>query len=175
MLTNSLRPHLVLLATAAFAFTGCDGRDDGLAHDFDSLTLVASGGLPLRHDGDECNSWYPNTTTVDATSATLGWDICRYDQAIGHQAVQSGSRQLDAGELGAVRRAWAAVRLGNLGECGADKPTVTIDVVAGGSGDRYVEDFYGCQPRTDGRIFVNNIAELEWILAKLVNPPGVPL
>lgn len=175
MLTNSLRSRLFLAAVAAFALTACDG-DDGAVRDFDSLTLVAWGGMPFApRAGNACDSSYRSTTTVDATTSTITWDTCGNDVALAHTVIRQGSRSLDPTELAAVRNAWASIPVGNRGMCGADKATITIDVVKGDTVGRYVEDFYGCQPPTDGRTFVGDTTQLLTLLWTLTEKPALAL
>jgi hypothetical protein len=163
-----LSRHARLLTLAALSVAACDSSDEtalGRGGAFDALTLGVSGGMPMPpHDGDECDVSYPETITVDAASATITWDLCRYDSSLPHTFVSRGSRVLDAAELETVRQALALVQVGNRGMCGADKATITLDVSAGGVQGRYVEDFYGCNPPIDGRTFVVNVDDLEYAL-----------
>lgn len=168
---------LALLAALALSAGACDSQNDtvgGANGEFDALTLVSSGGMPWpARDGNECNSQYLNTVTVESATATITWDTCGYDAAASHTVISRGSRVLTAAELQSVRQALAAIDVGNDGYCGADKPTVTFDVSVGGKTGRYVDAFYGCEPPIDGRTFVKDTSNLEHVLWGLVSKPAI--
>lgn len=161
----------LLIGMALVASCGDSGNHmvggDG---NFDSLTLSSSGGMPgPRHDGDECNTGYNNIETVTSAPAMLAWDRCAWASGdVLRNVISTGSRELTPTELATVRDALSQVRVGSRGMCGADKWVVTLDVQAGGSVGRYVDDFYGCRPAPDGRTFVIGIDPLEGAVGKLV-------
>ncbi len=177
MTSKSLLTPLALLTTLVLSTAACDSQSDavsGPSGDFDVLTLGSSGGMPWpMRDGNACNASYPNTVTVDAATATITWDTCAYDAATTHTAVSRGSRVLTADELQSVRQAVASLQVGNRGICGADKATVTLDISIGDKLGRYVDDFYGCQPPVDGRTFVKDTSNVEYVLWNLVTKPAI--
>jgi hypothetical protein len=177
MTSKHLLTPLALLTILSLSAAACDSQSDAVSGpngEFDVLTLVSSGGMPWPpHDGDECNASYANTTTVQAATATIVWDTCRYDATAGHNVIARGSRTLGADELQSVRQAVAVVHVGNNGMCGADKATVTLDILVGDKLGRYVDDFYGCDPPIDGRTFVQDTTNLEYLMWNLVPKPAI--
>jgi hypothetical protein len=168
-----MKPGTLCLAAGLLFFSACGEADssqivpsDG---SFDVVTLVSSGGMPgPRHDGDECDSMYNETITVARATATVTWDTCWYGSAAGHSIIDQGTRSLTTDELASVSDALLEMTIGNDGLCGFDKPTVTLDVVRNGTVGRYVDDFYGCQPPPDGRIFVEKMDWVESAMWKLI-------
>jgi hypothetical protein len=136
---------------------------------FDSLTLSSSGGMPGPwNDGDQCNSGYNNVETVTSAPATITWDLCAWAWGgVPYNVISTGSRELTPTELATVRDALLQVKVSSRTLCGYDKWVVTLDVQAGGSVGRYVDDFYACRPAPDGRTFVIGTDGLEVALARL--------
>jgi len=169
----TLKPGALCLAAGLLFGSAC-GEVDGnqiVPSDgsFDIATLMSSGGMPgPRNDNDECDSLYKETIAVTRATATVTWDTCALDVGVGHMVLDRGSRSLTVDELAGVSDALLEVVIGNDGLCGFDKPTVTLDVVRNGTVGRYVDDFYGCQPPPDGRIFVEKMDWVESAMWKLI-------
>lgn len=162
------------------AVTGCktDGggvtqppannTDDGT---FTHLTFKSSGGMPLAPPGTaEClDGTHEDVIHVNNTTKTLGWNVCG-----AMQGVETGERALTSAELASLHTALSTVVIGNRGDCGADKPQVTLDLDVGLSSERrYADDFYSCRPDPTGRTYVENMDAVHSALLKLLPPPPV--
>lgn len=161
----------VSFAAGLVFVVACTGDNQMIGADghFDTLTLSSSGGMPPpMYDGDECGAGYVNVMSVTASPAQFAWDLCRFsNDGAQHTVIARGTRSLDPSELATVRDALVQVHIGNSGDCGFDKPLVTLDVQAGGAVGHYVDDFYGCNPPPDGRTFVTGIDWIQNALGKL--------
>jgi len=160
-----------LLASMVFA-ASCDGDNGMVGGDghFDTLILSSSGGMPPpKRDGDECGSGYTNLRTVTSSPAQITWDLCTWPtDGTQHMVLSQGSRSLSPAELATVQDSLLHVQVGKSGDCGFDKPVVTLDIEAKGTVGHYVDDFYGCNPPPAGRTFVTGIDWVESAVGKLV-------
>jgi hypothetical protein len=162
----SLAAVLALAASCGDSGTQLVGGDGN----FDTLSLSSSGGMPApKRDGDECDSQYTNVTTVTSSPSLIAWDLCTWPAgADQHRVIAQAGRELTSAELATVKEAILKVHVGKSGDCGFDKPVVTLDVQAQGAVGHYVDDFYGCQPPPAGRTFVTGIDWVESAVGKLV-------
>jgi hypothetical protein len=106
---------------------------------------------------------------VTASPAEVSWDLCRWPTGdVQHLAISKGSRSPTPAELATLKEALQHVHVGKSGNCGADKPVVTLDIEVNGNVGHYVDDFYGCDPPPAGRTFVMGIDWVENAVWKLV-------
>jgi len=114
----------------------------------------------MPRETDECSAAYRNNIVVDALAQSIEWDHCL------EGSLKQGRRFFQGEEISLVQKALSKIEIGSREDCGADKPTITLDIEYSDRVSRYADDFYSCEPAPEGRTFVRNIDELTFLLRK---------
>ena len=146
-------------------------RDSGpISTQFEELKLVVAGGGygPSSPDAG-CDPLSPATFVVESTSQTLTWNYCDWDADAGQVVARSGSRSLSAPEFASVTGAFSRVAISHTSQCGADFPTITLDLRSSSGLSLYADDFYSDCPWGDliGRTFVTGLSGLYDVIRQL--------
>ncbi len=85
----------------------------------------------------------------DLGAGTLGWNVCRitgndYSNPDAYNT-ETGSRVLAPDERAQATAATREVTVSDRMTCGADKPTVTLEIVGTSGSALYGDDFYACE------------------------------
>ena len=169
--------YSVLAALAAWAVgcggsdaPRCGGPDAGVADtaiwpsDAAQMTVSNAGGgfIGPAPQGSECQSGQATYALTVATRA-FTWQVCQTAVAAPYTWA-SGQKVLEQTELDDLVTALKAVTLSMRDTCGADKSTLTLEVMTPSATHDYLDDFYACN---HAGVYVTGIDELLQVSAGL--------
>lgn len=173
------------LVPAAFMLAACSGGgggDGSLATAPGASVLVSSaseaiveslaGGFgPQRPVGAACDSglW---TYDLGLDAGRLAWircDIAGTGTNPTDYTPSTGSRILSASEQASAKAALGAVHVSAARLCGADKNTMTLEIVGARASLVYGDDFYGCDMKHAQYVESNGLTNFGIVLNALAH------
>jgi hypothetical protein len=178
---TTLASAFVWITTAAAALTGCSTTEEGTAPG-DSVLVAGTDHVVWKSAGDGYGPEIPPGAAchfeasydVSLKSGTLAWRVCRFsgtdytDPAA--FAVDESSRPLSATELAQARAAIGAVRVTDGNSCGADRPSVSLEVNSASGQTVYGDDFYGCLKLYQHYVKSGDLDALSGVLDGMAHP-----
>jgi len=171
-------------AIAGMAGTGGVGGTAGTGGDCSLVTLPNARVVPdcatsvtLRNAGDGFRPQAPagsqcqgeSSYTLALQSGELSWSTCVFDASAPWQ-LEQGMRTLTAQERSDALEGLHAVTVWDRNnQCGADKPTLTIEVITPVGTHSYTDSFYSCN-NAPNTTYVDNIDAAFGALITLAHP-----
>jgi hypothetical protein len=181
----TLRLRLCSLAFPVLMGAACDGSGgDGTLFEtragasvvtpaVDAIVAKSAGGglVGPGPQGGACDPQVWSFTFV--LSGELTWSRCLFSGtgATSEYTPSTGTRTLTATERDAARAAANAVKVSSRNICGADKPSLSVEVRAGESSKSYGDDFYACvtPPQFDHFVESQGLDNLGQMLTSLAH------
>ena len=127
-----------------------------------TLNWQSKGGFgPGPSDASTCTP-SDDTYVYDLPSKLLTWKVCRPIPSVPEDpayAFEQGTKTLSVEEDATIHAALEQVTFNTTVLCGADAPTITLQVIAPNDATTtYVDQFYHCED--DGKNYVDGLGEL---------------
>jgi hypothetical protein len=152
-------PSLVasfLLAAASTSLGACSSHGSG-TNPGDSVLVAGAEHVIWTNSGGGFGGWPPPGAACGLGNASydwnvgagsLSWSVCtvagnNYNDPNAYSTV-TGSRVLTADERAQATSATQAVKVTSTNNCGADKPSLTLEVATQSDSIVYGDDFYAC-------------------------------
>lgn len=178
------RPLLAIASLAAAGFSACSSQNSAdpdagatpsnsvLVKDAQHVIYKDDGGgfIVFPPPGAACSS---DSYDFDLQAGSLAWNICRGTDP-GNAASYSmvtGSRVLTSAERTQATAAARAVTTSDKTSCGADKPSLTLEVVAASGTTLYGDDFYACLMKYDHYVVSSTLDDLGVVLRGMAHNP----
>jgi len=153
---HSNLPAALLLAAASIGVVACNSQGTG-TNPGDSVLVEGAQHVILKNSGGGFGAWPPPGAACglgtgsydwDVGAGSLSWSVCTVagDNLNDPNAygIVTNSRVLTADERIQATNDTRAVKVTSNHNCGADKPSVTLEVATQSDSIVYGDDFYAC-------------------------------
>lgn len=175
---KSLPIALVSLTAALCACSTQDGTSPG-----DSVLVSGAQRVVFKNLGGGFTPDIPATASChleesfdfDLSSGSLSWSVCSvangdYSNPAAYTTA-TGSRVLTAEERALVTSSARAVKVSTGTSCGADKPSLTLEVATRSDSILYGDDFYACEKRYEHYVNSGALDQLGGNLRTMAHSP----
>ena len=155
--------------------TGAGGTNPGdsvLVPDAQHVIWTNNGGglIVLPPAGANCSV---SARYELALQGWLAWSVCSSSDPTdaGSYTMVTGGRELIGSELSQATAAARAVTISGRTTCGADKPSLTLEIVAASGSTLYGDDFYACNKTYAQYVVSDQLDQLGSVLRGMAHSP----